>query len=298
MSAYLIYVAISILELGLIAAATDVMGGHGGRLGFGGVASACIGAYVYAIGSTGGNIAPAAAALCAVAIAASFGASVGWLATKWGADRYLLASFTIQVAIVEAANNLAVTGGPLGIRGIRSLAGANDDVQPVRAAVVLVIVAGTVLAFLSFLTSDKLSFGQWLHWTRDDEMSAGAAGVSPFRVRAIAGAVHGGAAAIAGVGIACTQGYVGPQSFDVWLSLKVVTVLVVAGLAARPHYIILASASLVALGELISFAITNPTYVGPIQIIVLNSVLIGFLVLRRRGIAGPFVAVGSSDAQY
>jgi branched-chain amino acid transport system permease protein len=284
----------TVLQLALVATSTDVMGGHGGRLGFGAVASACVGGYVYAIISTGGRLAPAAAVVCGVSAATLLGAALGWLGTKWGADRYLLTSLTLQVALVETANNLSITGGSLGIGGVPSLLGSASSL---RGSVALAAMMAVTIATLSCVTSNAFSFGQWLHWTRDDELSASAAGISPFRARAIAGAVHGGAGAIAGVAIVCVQGYVGPQSFDVWMSLKVVTVVVVAGAAAGPHYMLLASTLLVASSELISFAVSDPAVVGPAQVIVFNAVLVMFLILRRRGIAGPVIAAGPHDAQ-
>ena len=107
--------------------------------------------------------------------------------------------------------------------------------------------------------------------------------------------ILGGAA---GVGVVIAQGFVAPRTFDLGLSLKVLTVVVLSGVGGSPFLMLLGSAILVLVTELASFAFTAPEAVGPLQQVLVSSVLIGFLVFRRRGIGGPVLESGPSSELF
>ncbi|HXH38534.1 MAG TPA: branched-chain amino acid ABC transporter permease [Thermoanaerobaculia bacterium] len=293
-SSYALYTLATILQLGLLAQATDLMAGHVGRIGFGAITGSCVGSYVYAVLATHSQQLLLASVLSVVA-ASGVGVSVGYVAALWDADRYLLVTFVVQLTVVEVANNAGVTGGPLGIRDVPALgAGPNRDATH-TTVLILLTCAAVFTVILEVLTSDRWRFGRRLHWMRDDAPSAIAAGINPFTLHICVSSVQCVIGAVVGISIASVQQYVGPQSFDLWLSLKVITVLILAGPGCAPRYILIAAASIVALTEGASIVFTDPVSAGPIEVALTNLVLIVLLLRWRHGLAGPRLVRGGSD---
>lgn len=101
-------------------------------------------------------------------------------------------------------------------------------------------------------------------------------------------------AGVAGMSVVMLQGYVSPESFDLWLSLSVLTVVYLSGTGGQPIFIYLGAGLLVAAGEFVRSFGQFPELVGPAQRIVVSLILIAILSFQRRGLAGPVVELGPS----
>lgn len=278
-----------------MAKATDLLAGHSARLGFGAVLSAAIGAYSYALLSVHTGWSPLLALIAAIISGCLTGLVLAWLLLTLDADGYLLATFALQMAVVEMANNFDFTGGPLGIRNIPAPAFFKLRLGSDVSATIMLIGTTAIAATILIATVGKTSrLGRIIHWVRDDDMSAATSGVNMNRLLAAECILHGMIGASAGIGIAISQGYVGPRSFDLWLSLKVFAVVVISGTGGSPLIMLIGSAIIICLSEAVSTVFTDPTSVGPFQQVVINCVLIFVLIFRQRGLAGPLLTTGPS----
>lgn len=295
MTSYLTYLTAAIVQLALLAQATDLLGGHCGRLGLGAVSAAGVAGYGYAVGTVTYGLQPWAGIMVGMGAAALLSGLLTILVVKSDAHEYLLATFALQMAFVELVNNLAISGGPLGVRNV--LPPAVRFLPPEASlsslAVVLPSLGFASLALLAALGPHG-RVGRACHWIRDDLMSAAASSLHVPRLLGSACLMHCLIAGTAGIGMVIAQGYVAPRSFDLWLSLKVLTVVILSGTGGNPIMMLVGSAILVAVSELVNATIVAPEAVGPLQQILINSLLVALLVWRKRGLAGPALEPGPS----
>jgi branched-chain amino acid transport system permease protein len=144
------------------------------------------------------------------------------------------------------------------------------------------------------LLGEDSQLGRLVHWIRDDELSAIAFGLPVDRLQIVLFVFLALFSGLAGVGIVASQGYVSPRSFDLWLSLTVLTVVYLSGTGGNPLAMFAGAMTVVVLNELMRSFGSMPELVGPIQQIALNVILIAVLLVRRRGIAGPVIEFGPS----
>jgi len=119
-------------------------------------------------------------------------------------------------------------------------------------------------------------------------------GVHSQRLLLSAFMVHALIGATAGIGFVVAQTYVGPNSFDLWLSLNVLAVVFLSGTGGPTWLSLIGASMLVCLIELVNFAPLSPESVGPIQKMIFNLLLVGILVFQRKGIGGPVLQAGPS----
>lgn len=295
MTAYSTYLVAAVMQLALLAQATDLLGGHCGRLGFGAVVAAGVAGYGYAVSIATTSLGPWTAFIVGLAAASLVSGPLTLLLLKLDPESYLLASFALQMTFVELVNNLEITGGPLGIRNVPAPAiGLFSQEAPIGSLAVLLPCVACASLVLTAALGTKGRLGRALHWIRDDPTSAGTSHLNVTRLFGSICLAHCLIAGTAGMGIVILQGYIAPRSFDLWLSLKVLTVVILSGTGGSPVMMVVGSAILVGLTELINAAVTAPEAVGPLQQILINSLLVVLLVWRKRGLAGPVLESGPS----
>lgn len=287
------YLLILILHLTLLAQATDLLAGHAGRLGFGAIISAAVAGYSYAIVTTGLGIPPilgvVVGMLCAVLVAGALGGSL----LRFGRDGYLLGTFAAQMALAEVLNNVAWAGGPLGLRNVPSPLQAQGPTAPLWGSLTVLVIGFVVaVGLLSAALGRRRALGLLYHWARDDALSSRAFGVSVDRLLLRASLIQGLIGGIAGIGFVIAQGYVSPETFGLPASLAVLTTVYLSGTGGHPLVMLLGSGLLVAVTEFLALGRLPPEYVGPFQQVVIGGILVTIIGLRRRGIAGPALAIG------
>lgn len=298
MISYVFFLVAIIIELSLLAQATDLLSGHLGKPGLSAPVFAGTAAYSYAISVTCLQLSPWLAVLISLSIVAFAALSVGQILVKLTAENFLLASFGLQVALVDLARNLKLTGGPLGIRDVPAPKVSYFDGGAAISAL-LILVPGIIIStiFLRFILAPSCQAGRICHWIRDDQISAVVFGIPIERFVLIGFVAHAIIAAFAGIGFVIAQAYVSPNSFSLWISLNVLAVVYLSGTGGNPIMFILGSFIVVAITELLSLIIEAPNYVGAFQQIVLNVLLLLILIFWRRGIAGPLIESGPSAYQ-
>jgi branched-chain amino acid transport system permease protein len=295
MTGYVVFNLIVVLQLVLLAQSTDFVGGHGGRMGVAAVLFAALGGYMYALSTVTLGVGcwlSVFLALLATSIAALV---LGWLFLRLRENEFLLATLAVQLGFLEVANNVSILGGPLGIRNIPSPSVRAILHDPALNAI-WVLGPGVMMCsvILVRLLGEDSQLGRLVHWIRDDELSAIAFGLPVDRLRIVLFVFLALFSGLAGVGIVASQGYVSPRSFDLWLSLTVLTVVYLSGTGGNPLAMFAGAMTLVVLNELLRSFGSMPELVGPIQQIALNVILIAVLLVRQRGIAGPVIEFGPS----
>ena len=295
MTGYAVFSLITLLQFGLLAQATDALGGHAGRVGVASVLFAAIGGYAYALLTVRAEYEPWWTVFVVLGFTAGLGFALGWILMHLRGHDFLLGTIAAQMGFLELANNLPALGGPLGIRNIppTTLGLFSDD--PALSAL-WILIPGAVFSgiLLQQAVGQRGYSAKMLHWVRDDPISAYAFGISANRWQVAVFTMHAMLSGLAGTAIVVAQGYVSPRSFDLWLSLAILTVVYISGTGGNPMAMYYGAAALLAIGEVLRSFGHLPELVGPIQQIATNVILIGILAIRRRGIAGPVIEVGPS----
>jgi branched-chain amino acid transport system permease protein len=295
MIGYVVFNLIVVLQLVLLAQCTDLVGGHGGRMGVASVLFAALGGYAYAISAVTLRVGPWLSVLLALFATCVSALVMGWLFLRLRENDFLLATLAAQMGFVELANNVSILGGPLGIRNVPSPALGTILHYPALDAM-WVLGPAVVICSLTLvrLLGEAGRLGRLVRWIRDDELSATAFGLPVDRLQIALFGFLALFSGLAGVGIVVAQGYVSPGSFDLWLSLTVLTVVYLSGTGGNPLAMFAGAVTLVVLNELLRSFGSMPELVGPVQQIALNVILIAVLLVRRRGIAGPIIEFGPS----
>lgn len=287
MLAYASYLLVSVLQVSLLAMATDLLAGHCGRLGLSAVFFAGIGGYTYATLSTQAGVAPVLAIVLTLFVGAVLAAAIGPLMVRMDREVFLLSSLGLVLVVESTAINLEVTRGPLGIASIPPIVDSADS----AVGALLVLVPLTVLAVAGILLTLRYadSVRRACHAVRDDELAVTTTGLAPSHVLLVVFTIHGAIASLTGVGIVIAKTYVGPASFDIGLAITAVTVLVVGGVGARPYAALIAAVIITVAIEILAIVIQSPTLVGPSQRLLFNLALLVLLAFRQRGIMGPVI---------
>lgn len=292
---YLVYCAIQGTQLALLAMATDSLGGHSGRMGVSSVLFAATAGYGYALLAGRAGINPWLCVFLVTCISAFIGIVVGWLFLHLKEKDFLLATIAAQVGFVQLANNTELLGASLGLGNIPAPLFGRMTADPALNAAWLLLLAGVLFgAILSFVLNAKSRYSRAIHWIRDDAVSARAFGLSIEKWRLFLFLPHAAMSATVGISMVVVQGYVSPASFELWLSIQVLTVVYLSGTGGHPLSMFAGGAILVIISELLRSFGRFPDLVGPAQQITTNAILIGILVMRRRGLAGPILEIGPS----
>jgi branched-chain amino acid transport system permease protein len=291
--AYALFVLVIVLQLVVLAQGTDALGGHGGRVGVQAVFFAAAGGYAYAFCAVVLALAPWAAIAISAGVICGIALIVGALFLRLRSNDFLLASLAVQLGFTEVANNLPALGGPLGIRNVPAATPFVSGDPGLDALWIFAPAALAVSVLLGYALC-RARFGIVVHWIRDDVLSAAAIGIPVRSVQMTVFMTQALFAALAGIGLVISQGYVSPDSFDLSLSVAVLTVVYVSGTGGWPVAMFAGALVVVGLSEAVRVLQSLPQLVGPVQQIVVNALLIGVLVLRPRGLAGPAIEAGPS----
>lgn len=200
-------------------------------------------------------------------------------------DYFIITSFGTQlVATAVFINWQGLTGGATGLMGIpiAEIAGYSfaSSQQFALLVTVLLIVVST-----SFWLLMRSPYGKLLHAIRLNEIAAVAAGRKVLRAKVGVAAVSGAYAGIAGALYATYISFIDPVSFDIHVSVLLVTMLVVGGARTLAGSII-GPFLLLAIPQLLALVDIPSTIVGPVRQLFYGVILIAFMLWRPQGIAG------------
>jgi branched-chain amino acid transport system permease protein len=172
----------------------------------------------------------------AMLLAAAIGAALGLISTRIKGHYLAITTLALnEIFRITVTNEAWLTGGPLGMRDIPVLSmpslccglATDTDHQlylPLLAAMLIVCALGIRLL--------KSPLGRDMRAVRDDELAAEAMGVNSFVTKTKAFALCSMAGALAGGLYALSVGFISPNNFLVFESIKLVVMAVLGGLGS------------------------------------------------------------------
>ncbi|CAH1689675.1 Amino acid/amide ABC transporter membrane protein 2 (HAAT family) [Hyphomicrobiales bacterium] len=243
-----------------------------------------IGAYTVALLMMSG-VPLFAALLVATVVCAGVNVISSLPSLRLAGDYFIITSFGTQlVATSVFINWQGVTGGASGLFDI-PLAEIGGWTFTTSRQFVLLSTLCLVTVAGSFWLLMRSPYGRLLHAIRLDEIAAVAAGRRVLRAKIGVAAVSGAYAGIAGALYATYISFIDPTSFDIHVSVLVVTMLVVGGARTLAGSII-GPFLLIAVPQLLAMVDLPSTVLGPMRQLVYGLILIAFMLWRPQGIAG------------
>ena len=243
-----------------------------------------IGAYTTALLLMAGVSFPLAL-VAAIAVCAALNVISSLPSLRLAGDYFIITSFGTQlVATAVFINWQGVTGGASGLFGIPLPEVVGFTFTTSRQFVFLSTVCLVAVA-TSFWLLMRSPYGRLLNAIRLDEIAAVAAGRRVLRAKVGVAAVSGAYAGIAGALYATYVSFIDPTSFDIHVSVLVVTMLVVGGARTLAGSII-GPFVLIAVPQVLAMIDLPSTAVGPTRQLIYGLILIAFMLWRPQGIAG------------
>lgn len=226
-----------------------------------------------------------AALLAATVVCAGVNVISSLPSLRLAGDYFIITSFGTQlVATSVFINWQSVTGGASGLFDIPLVDIGGWTFANARQFVLLSTLCLLTVA-ASFWLLMRSPYGRLLHAIRLDEIAVVAAGRRVLRAKVGVAAVSGAYAGIAGALYATYISFIDPTSFDIHVSVLVVTMLVVGGARTLAGSII-GPFLLIAVPQLLAMVDLPSTVLGPARQLVYGLILIGFMLWRPQGIAG------------
>ena len=244
-----------------------------------------VGAYTVGLLTLGQIASFPLAMLAAVALCALLNVALALPSLRVAGDYFVVTSFGSQlVATALFINWAGLTGGASGLVGIPSpgvFGFLADDPR-----LILALSAGVLLlGCIGFWLLMRSPFGRTIHAIRQDEMAVLAAGKDVLRSKVSVSALSGVYAGAAGGLYASYLSFIDPTSFDVHVSILILTMLVVGGARTLAGSII-GPFLLLALPQALALIDIPSTLAGPMRQFIYGLLLIAFMLFRPQGIAG------------
>jgi branched-chain amino acid transport system permease protein len=232
---YVLSVLILVFYFAYVGQAWNLMMGFAGQLSLGHALYVGLGAYVSALLWVNFGISPVIGVIPAIAVAALFGAFIGWLGFRFSIEGVYFALLTIAFAEFTriAFDHLAFTGGAGGFFMPYDAARAAQWWN-LRGGPLLFYYLGFALAaggalFVALLTRSRLGY-QWLA-VREDQEAARAVGIDVFRAKMTAVLISSAMTGIGGVFYAFYYNNLFPaQVFDIGRSIELILAPIVGGI--------------------------------------------------------------------
>jgi branched-chain amino acid transport system permease protein len=230
---YLMSVLILIFYFAYVGQAWNLMMGFAGQLSLGHALYVGLGGYVSALLWIKFGIGPWLGVFAAVAVAAAFGAVIGWLGFRFGIEGVYFALLTIAFAeftrIAFDHIDYAGASGGLFLRVEDQGSFWNLRGGPLLFYYLALALSAGALVLTAWLARTRLGY-QWLA-VREDEQAARALGIDVFRTKMTAVLISSAMTAVGGVFIAFYNNNLFPSRvFDINRSIELILAPVVGGL--------------------------------------------------------------------
>ncbi len=262
----------------LLAVGLNITVGYTGLLDLGYAAFYGVGAYVYALLSTGLGLSFWLGLPIGGLVAAFFGLVLGLITLRLRGDYLAIITLGFVQIIYLVLNNWdSLTQGPNGIMQIS---------RPEVAGFVIREQIHFYYLILSFLIVVVVAVHRLIHsqigraWIaiREDESAAEAMGINTTRMKILAFALGAGIAGIGGVFFAARYTFVSPESFTFLESVRILSMIVLGGMGSLPGAI-LGAFLLTLLPELLRD-------LANYRMLIFGAALVVMMVFRPQGILG------------
>jgi branched-chain amino acid transport system permease protein len=280
---YLAQISIFISVFLLLATSMNLVLGFGGLFSIVQAALYGVGAYTAAILILRLHAPLPLDLIAAFVVSCLVGAVLMGLLRRVKIEIVIIATLALQLVFSAVFRNWnAVTGGSYGLYGIPrpSLLGF-PLTGLVPFAVYAAVVAALAFAALLFITNSP--FGLAVRGQREDSVLAEALGHNTGRERLLIFTLGAGVAGIAGAVYAQFVGYIDPSSFDVNVSLSIITIVVVGGLGNLWGTLV-AAVVLTFLPQLLQFIPATSNAAAQLQLLLYGLILVVIVRFWPNGI--------------
>lgn len=261
----------TILVVGL-----NLLMGYAGQISLGHAAFFGLGAYTSGILTATYGLNPWLALLAGLILSGSAAFLIGVPALKLRGYYLAMATLGFGVIVYIVFTELQTwTGGPSGLAGIPALrlAGFSFD-TPHRLYLLIWLTVFLVLALSASLVDSRV--GRALRALHDSEAAAESLGVNTRRLKLQIFVWSALYASLAGSLYAHTLNFIAPSSFDIMFSIKLVTMVVVGGMASIWGSL-LGAGVLTVLPELLAFF-------HDFEVVIFGSILMVVIIFLPRGL--------------
>ncbi len=216
----------------LLVVGLNLLMGYAGQISLGHAAFFGLGAYASGILTVTYGVNPWLAMLAGMVVAGGTAFLIGLPALKLRGYYLAMATLGFGVIVYIVFNEAQpITGGPSGISGIPTLriAGLVFD-SPLKLYLLIWPTVILILALSASLVDSRV--GRALRALHDSEAAAESLGVNTQRLKLMIFVWSALYASLAGSLYAHTLNFIAPSSFDIMFSIKLVTMVVVGGMAS------------------------------------------------------------------
>jgi branched-chain amino acid transport system permease protein len=260
----------------LLVVGLNLLLGYAGQISLGHAAFFGLGAYTSGILTATYGVNPWLALVAGLVVSGTAAFLIGIPALKLRGYYLAMATLGFGIIIYIILNEAhEVTGGPSGLHGIPSLAlGSFVLNTPHRLFVLIWIILGLILALSANLVESRS--GRAIRALHDSEAGAESLGVNTFRMKLKIFVWSALYASLAGSLYAHTMNFIAPSSFTFMFSIKLVTMVVLGGMASIWGSL-LGAGVLTALPELLSVF-------HDFEIVIFGLILIVVMIFLPRGL--------------
>lgn len=260
----------------LLVVGLNLLMGYAGQISLGHAAFFGLGAYTTGILTATYGVNPWLALPAGLVVAGVAAFLVGVPALKLRGYYLAMATLGFGIIVYIILNQAQEwTGGPSGLSGIPPLAVAGFPLdRPDRVFLLIWPILGVILLLSANLVNSRL--GRALRALHDSEPAAQSLGVNTSRAKLLIFIWSALYAALAGSLYAHTLNFIAPVSFSFMFSIKLVTMVVVGGMASIWGSL-LGAAVLTILPELL-------TVFHDFEIIIFGAILMGVIIFLPRGL--------------
>lgn len=282
---YILGIFVTTFYMASCTLAWSVLGGLTGQISLGHAGFMGLGAYMAALLMNNGNVTPWITMIIAFAV-------VGLMAASLLAPCFVLSGpyFTlVTIAFTEAFRNLFINWTyagsgqglliPLKENGFFSMRWIS------KVPYYYIALAMLVIFYLVLRKIDRSKLGYALKTIREDEDTANAVGINPFKYKFIATFVSAGMIAIVGVFYANYIGYINPDILKQTQGLNYVMPAIIGGIGSVTGPLI-GAVILTPLSEFLSASLSH--IAGGLNLVVYAVIVIVVILFRPTGIMGWF----------
>lgn len=284
---YVFHILVFVGIYAILAVSLDLLAGSTGILSLSHAAFYGLGAYSSALISIRLGASFPVGVLAGMVVAGLSSLLVSVPSARLQDDYFVLATLGFQLIIVSILNNWTeLTRGPLGIPGIPPLSFLGYTLHSRFE----ILPPTFVLAVLAYAMVNRLAnspFGRVLRAVREDEVLAQSLGKNPLRFKAIAFAVSGGLAAMAGGLYAHYMSFVDPSAFSVMESLLVISMVIIGG-AGSTWGPLSGALILVILPEVLRLVGLPTSLAANLRQVLYGGLLTAMMLVRPRGLFGRY----------
>ena len=283
LSSYVVRVFCMVFTYSILTISLNFVTGYLGATSMGHASLYCVGAYVGALAATRAGCNIWVSLVLAVLVGCLAGGLLGVCTIKLSGSYMTVTTLAFaQVVTMVAKNWTSVTNGTLGIKDIPKarLLGAELTVR--NGGMYFVGLGLLILCLLFSSMVIRSKYGRAFIAVRDDELGARMMGLKTRNYRLLVTVISGALAGLAGCYYAYLTGYIDPVTFSFDISMTILTMAILGGLASLPGSIA-GAAILTVFPELLrSLDVYRYLFFGFILVIMMR--------LRPQGILGSVKA--------